>query len=216
MLGDALRKYTGLRHQLDENLIGENGAEWEAQLKLFLKKRPTWVKAESTKVPETEVSHSIIEWNSDLVIPAQPQFVVADHFTKENKVVKFWYFGDNFQAMFMPMIEKEVDEVTTRIGKLRVQAKLADMTSELGENRVMASSQLYWMLSQQPQGEKPNSKNRRLLTNGCSNILRVLDKDGIERAVYAGWDESHGWGIGAVDLGYDGEWDAGGQVVSRK
>jgi hypothetical protein len=25
MLGDALREYTGLRHQIDENLIGENG-----------------------------------------------------------------------------------------------------------------------------------------------------------------------------------------------
>ncbi len=43
MLSDALRKYTGLRHQLDQNLLGEKGDEWEEELKKFLRKKPCWV-----------------------------------------------------------------------------------------------------------------------------------------------------------------------------
>jgi hypothetical protein len=42
MLSDALREYTGLRHQLDENLVGENGSEWAEQLKKFLRKEQCW------------------------------------------------------------------------------------------------------------------------------------------------------------------------------
>jgi hypothetical protein len=51
MLGDALREYTGLRHQIDENLIGENGLEWAEQLKRFLRKEPCWVNGSADKPP---------------------------------------------------------------------------------------------------------------------------------------------------------------------
>jgi hypothetical protein len=44
MLREALRKYNGLRQQLDNVLLGENGDEWEAEFKKFLAKRPCWVK----------------------------------------------------------------------------------------------------------------------------------------------------------------------------
>lgn len=44
MLGNALREYTGLRHQLDQNLLGEKGEEWQGQLKRFLRKEPCWSK----------------------------------------------------------------------------------------------------------------------------------------------------------------------------
>ncbi len=158
----------------------------------------------------------IFVWEGDLVIPAQDEFLVADHFTTSNPGVKFWDFGSHFKSWFMSMTEKKVGETTAAIGKLRVNAKLADMTPDLGEDRVRTISQLYWMLSQQPRGEKPDGKNRRLLTNGYSNILRVLDKDGIERAVFARWDDDGGWLVNALELEFEDRWDAGGQVVSGK
>jgi hypothetical protein len=43
MLRKALRKYSGLRQQLENVLLGEEGDAWEAELKKFLAKRPCWV-----------------------------------------------------------------------------------------------------------------------------------------------------------------------------
>lgn len=165
---------------------------------------------------KTLSEEDILDWTGDLVIPAQPEFVVAEHFTKENQNIQFWYFGDSFRAWFLPVTEKEVGETTVKIGTLKVQAKLAQMTPELGENRILTASQLRWMLLQQPKGEKPNGKNRRLLTNGYANILRVLDKEGIERAVRADCYDGHGWYVNAYELEYDYRWGAGYQVVSSK
>ncbi len=77
-------------------------------------------------------------------------------------------------------------------------------------------SQIYWMLAQQPKGEKPNGKNRRLLVNGYVNLFRVIDANGEERAVCARWDEGSGWYVYARELEHEYQWDAGGQAVSRK
>ncbi len=161
-----------------------------------------------------KVNNNILEFVADFTIPAQPQFVVAEKFT-DNGTVKFWSFSSNFQKLFMPMTEKEVGEMAVTISKLRVQAKHADMTPELGERRVLTTSQLYWMLAQQPNGEKPDGKNRRLLTDRYVNV-RILDMDDIERAVRTFWFEGYGWRVDADDLDYQDEWFAGNQVFSRK
>lgn len=42
MLRNALRKNIGLRHQLEKNLLGEDGELWEGELKKFLRKETCW------------------------------------------------------------------------------------------------------------------------------------------------------------------------------
>ncbi|PCI30239.1 hypothetical protein COB55_00460 [Candidatus Wolfebacteria bacterium] len=42
MLRSALREHHGLRNQLDKNLIGNHGDEWEKEFKKFLRKEPCW------------------------------------------------------------------------------------------------------------------------------------------------------------------------------
>ncbi len=60
MLRKALRKYSGLRTQVDNVLLGDDGDAWEAQLKNFLAKRPCWVKIESEKKPPVEVVKKVL------------------------------------------------------------------------------------------------------------------------------------------------------------
>lgn len=160
---------------------------------------------------------TIIEWLGDLVIPAQGPFEIAKHFNKTKPGgVKFWDFGPNFVARFGSMTEKEVGETTVALGKLRVKAKFAEMTPELGTRHIVTGSQIYWMLSQQPNGEKPNGKNRRLAVDGSATLLRAIDVNGIECAVFVFWFGGRGWYVNARDLEYESQWRAGDQVVSSK
>lgn len=48
MLRRALRNYTGLRHQLDKNLLGKNGERVAEELKRFNRGEPCWVSRERT------------------------------------------------------------------------------------------------------------------------------------------------------------------------
>lgn len=49
ILRQALRKYDGLRKQVDAVLLGDDGDVWEAELKKFLAKRPCWTPPKSKK-----------------------------------------------------------------------------------------------------------------------------------------------------------------------
>lgn len=160
---------------------------------------------------------TIIEWLGDLVIPAQGQFEIAKHFNKTNPGgIQFWDFGSNFTSWFGPMTEKEVGETKVALGKLRTKANFAEMIPELGAPRIVTASQIYWMLSQQPNGEKPNGKNRRFAVDGSVTLLRAIDKDGIERAVFVFWNDGVGWLVYARGLEGEHRWDVGHQVVSSK
>lgn len=48
MLRRALRKYNGLRHQLDKNLLSEKGERVADELKKFLREEPCWVSEKPT------------------------------------------------------------------------------------------------------------------------------------------------------------------------
>ncbi len=197
----------------------------ETQFALESQGHPVWEKLtviltesliKEEKVAE-QVKEAIIEWTADLTIPAQPEFVVADHFTKPNpNNIEFWNFGENFRNWFMPLTEKAVEESIVGIGKLRIPAKFAEMTPEQPAPRIVTMSQICWMILQQPKGEKPNGRNRKLLVNGYADLFCAFDKDGIERAVEIFWIDSFGWNIDGEVLEHDIQWCAGRQVISRK
>ncbi|MEK7184528.1 MAG: hypothetical protein AAB683_00120 [Patescibacteria group bacterium] len=159
---------------------------------------------------------TILEWIADLTIPAQLEFVVVEKFTTTNPDVKFWDFGSNFKSLFMSITDKPTDEAKVAISRFRISAKFAEMTPEQPAPRIVIMSQIYWMLTQQPKGEKPNGKNRRLLVNGCANLFRAIDVNGEECAVYAFWRDGRGWNVFASGLEGDRQWGAGGQVISCK
>lgn len=207
--------------QVSDRLFKSNANFGIAQDVSEVRSHPFWAEfdglVQKFLVVAEVVKATIIEWLGDLVIPAQGQFEVATHFTKTNPGgVQFWDFGSNFTSWIMPMTEKEVGETMVAIGKLRVKANFAEMASELGAPRIVTASQFYWMLSQQPNGEKPNGKNRQLPVDGSVTLLRVLDKDGIERAVLVYWRDGYGWLVYAFDLEHGSQWHAGYQVVSSK
>ena len=51
MLRKALRKYSGLRQQVDNVLFGDDGDTWESELEKFLAKRPCWTGDQKKPVP---------------------------------------------------------------------------------------------------------------------------------------------------------------------
>lgn len=206
--------------QVSDILFASSADSVKAQEVADSRSHPFWTKfndlVQIFLVKAEEVKETIIEWMVDLTIPAQPEFIVAEKFTKSNPNVKFWYLGDNFEIWFLPLTEKTLDESLVGIGKLRIPAKLAEMTPEQPAPRIATTSQIYWMILQQPRGEKPNGKNLRLLTNGYVNLFRALDKDGIERTVHVHWCGGIGWYVYANELENVNRWDAGSQVISRK
>ncbi len=142
--------------------------------------------------------------------------MVAEKFVKGNPEVKFCHIASAFLKWYGQTTERAIGETTIKTGKLATGASFADMTPALGEQRVLTNSQFYWILVQQPRGEAPDGKNRRLLVDGHANFLRVLDKDGIERSVRASWSHGSGWIVNADGLGDDYSWYAINQVLSRK
>lgn len=63
MLRKALRKYNGLRQQVDNVLLGEDGDVWEAELRNFLAKRLCWEK--NQMVPALQPKPAILRLISD-------------------------------------------------------------------------------------------------------------------------------------------------------
>ncbi len=62
MLSKALRKFTtGPLNQLIVNLGGQDGSQWEEELKQFLRKEPCWTKGQVTQVAEPKPTPSILE-----------------------------------------------------------------------------------------------------------------------------------------------------------
>jgi len=71
MLSKALREFTtGPLNQLIVNLGGQDGDQWEQQLKQFLRKEPCWTNGNVTQVAQPKPTPSILELVSTVVVPA--------------------------------------------------------------------------------------------------------------------------------------------------
>jgi hypothetical protein len=113
MLGDALREYTGLRHQIDENLIGENGPEWAEQLKRFLRKEPCWVNGSADKPPARfEERDGVIYFTVTSNGKTGAEWMV--HFEKTGKRL-----SDYAKQLLMSPAFKPTNGVTTQIQVLK-------------------------------------------------------------------------------------------------
>ncbi len=151
-----------------------------------------------------------------IVIPATTEkFVAKDNFvvnTGKKSKVKISYLSENFQEWFLGKTEepRPSEKIIFCYNKLLVSSVDGPIISELGgEEKVETKlSQVYYFLSQQPNGEVGV-----LLTNGWANIFYVRDKDGKLCAVYAPWCGA-GWRLYALSVDHPLRWLDGDFIFS--
>lgn len=140
------------------------------------------------------------------------EFIVKDHFTKNNRKVKFWYLVDNFTKHFL---NNKVERGITA-GQVAVYALLdvsfdPEIMTALGsQRRIIKLAHFYQLIEAQGQGQ-----DGPLLVNGHVNIAYIEDDDGIVWAVSAYWFAGAGWIVAAYLVENRTCWLAGYQVLSQ-
>ncbi len=219
MLSKALREFTtGPLNQLIVNLGGQDGDQWEQQLKQFLRKEPCWTNGQVTQVAEPKPTPSILELVSTVGTSATiSKFVAKDRFvvnTKRNAPVKISAVWDNFTTWFLSgngKTEDPISEQTLRYHKLRQSSVDGPIITELGGEAKAETtlSEMFSLMEKQKNGE-----DGVLLNNGYANIFYIKDQNGVLRTVCVLWRDD-GWSVAAISVECPLRWRGGGQVFSR-
>ncbi len=219
MLSKALREFTtGPLNQLIVNLGGQDGDQWEQQLKLFLRKEPCWTNGSVTQVVQPKPTPSILELVSTVGVAATTSKLVAkEKFvvnTKRNAPVKISYLGNNFTAWFLNGDGKTKDpisEQTLRYHKLRKSSVDGPIIEELGGEAKAETtlSEMFSLMEKQKHGE-----DGVLLNNGYANIFYIRDSAVVLRAVDVHWSDV-GWDVDANSVENPLRWRGGFRVFSR-
>jgi hypothetical protein len=219
MLSKALREFTtGPLNQLIVNLGGQEGDQWEEELKKFLRKEPCWSNGQVAQVTQPKTKPSILELVSTVVVSATTsKFVAKDKFvvnTKRNAPVKISAVWDNFTSWFLSgdgKTEDPISEQTLRYHKLRKSSVDGPIITELGgeEKSETTLTEMFSLMEKQKNGE-----DGVLLNNGYANIFYIRDQNGVLRAVVVLWNGG-GWRVDAGSVGHPFRWDDGRQVFSR-
>lgn len=219
MLSKALREFmSGPLNQLIVNLGGQEGDQWEQQLKQFLRKEPCWTNGNVTQVAQPKPTPSILELVSTVVVPATTGNLVAkEKFVRDigrKAKVQISYLGDNFTEWFLSgsgKTEDPITEQTLRYHKLRQSSVDGPIIAELGgaEKSETTLSEMFALMEKQGKGE-----DGVLLNNGYANIFYIKDQNGVLRAVYVYWDDD-GWDVRAYSAENPYRWYDGSQVFSR-
>lgn len=219
VLSKALREFiTGPLNQLIVNLGGQEGDQWEGELKKFLRKEPCWSNGQVAQVTQPKPTPSILELVSTVVVSATTsKFVAKEKFvvnTKRNAPVKISAVWDNFTSWFLSgdsKIEDPISEQTLRYHKLRKSSVDGPIITELGgeEKSETTLTEMFSLMEKQKNGE-----DGVLLNNGYANIFYIRDQNGVLRAVCVGW-VGDGWFVFALSVGSPGRWGGGLQVFSR-
>ena len=226
MLSKALREFTtGPLSQLIVNLGGQEGDQWEEELKKFLRKEPCWSNGQVAQVTQPKPTPSILELVSTVVVSATTsKFVAKTAFvvnTKHNAPVKISAVWDNFIEWFLSgsgKTEDPISEQTLRYHKLLKAAH--DLPLKEGEQSIIPElggkakaettlSEMFSLMEKQKNGE-----DGVLLNNGYANIFYIRDQNGVLRAVSVRW-YNDGWYVYANSVGDPDRWRGGFQVFSH-
>jgi len=208
MLSKALREFTtGPLNQLIVNLGGQDGDQWEQQLKQFLRKEPCWTNGQVTQV----LVSTIVISATTIPFVANTRFVLN---TNGNAPVKISHLGGAFTAWFLSgdgKTEDPISEQTLRYHKLRQSSVDGPIIAELGgaEKSETTLSEMFSLMERQGKGE-----DGVLLNNGWANIFYIKDGAVVLRAVYVDWD-GDGWRVDAFSVENPFRWGGGSQVFSR-
>jgi hypothetical protein len=198
ILSKALREFTtGPLNQLIVNLGGQDGEQWEQELKKFLRKESCWSNTPQTQTPQVpKPKPSILEFISTVKVPAATvQFVGRAKFvvdTTDDALVKISYVGGNVKEWFLNgdgKTEDPIDEQTLQYAKLRKASVDGPIIAELGgqEKSETTLSEMFSLMEKQGKGE-----DGVLLNNGYANIFYIKDLARVLRAVSVGW-RGGGW-----------------------
>lgn len=214
IISKALCEFTtGPLNQLIVNLGGQDGSQWEHELKRFLRKEPCW---SNNKV--AQVIANLLKLVSTVVIPTTTtKFVAKDKFvinTGRNAPVKINFIGDHFTEWFLSgkgKNEEPISEHALRYAKLRKSSTDGPIIAELGgeEKSETMLSDTFSLMEKQKNGE-----DGALLSNGYANIFYIKDRAGVLRAVDVRWHDD-GWYVYAYSVENPNRWDDGSQVFSR-
>jgi len=218
MLSKALREFTtGPLNQLIVNLGGQEGDQWEEELKKFLRKEPCWSNGQVAQAAEPKPTPSILELVSTVVVSATTsKFVAKEKFvvnTKRNAPVKISAVWDNFTSWFLSgdgKTEDPISEQTLRYHKLRKYSVDGPIITELGgeEKSETTLTEMFSLMEKQKNGE-----DGVLLNNGYANIFYTRDQNGVFRAVGVVW-HGDGWYVGAGSVESPFGWGGSRQVFS--
>lgn len=219
MLSKALREFTtGPLNQLIVNLGGQDGDQWEEELKKFLRKEPCWSNEQVAQVTQPKTKPSILELVSTVVVSATTsKFVAKEKFVvnkKRNASVKINYLGDNFTEGFLSgtgKTEDPISEQTLRYAKLRKSSVDGPIIAELGgaEKSETTLSEMFSLMEKQKNGE-----DGVLLKDGYANIFYIRDQNDVLRTVGVCW-YADGWDVRANSVERPHGWYDGNQVFSR-
>lgn len=219
MLSKALREFTtGPLNQLIVNLGGQEGDQWEEELKKFLRKEPCWSNGQVAQVAQPKTKPSILELVSTVVVSATTsKFVAKEKFVCDTGLkakVRISYFGDNFTLWFLNgdgKIEDPESVQTLRYHKLRQSSVDGPIIAELGgaEKSETTLSEMFSLMEKQGKGE-----DGVLLNNGYANIFYIKDGAGVLRTVHVYWGDD-GWFVVAFFVESLGKWGVDNQVFSR-
>ncbi|MFA6339238.1 MAG: hypothetical protein WCW87_04270 [Candidatus Paceibacterota bacterium] len=220
LLSKALREFTtGPLNQLIVNLGGQDGSQWEQQLKRFLRKESCWIDVQATQVTELKPTSSILELVSTVVVPANAsKFVAKKKFVRDTGLkakVKIGHIGGNFTEWFLNgdgKTEDPINEQVLRYHKLRKLLMDDRIFAEFGgkERSETTLSEMFFLMEKQGKGE-----NGVLLNNGYVNIFYIKDLADVLRVVFVGWSGG-GWCIHSSSVENSNSWGSGNRVVSRK
>jgi hypothetical protein len=200
------------------NLGGQEGDQWEEELKKFLRKEPCWSNGQVAQVTQPKTKPSIFELVSTVVVSATTsKFVAKDKFvvnTKRNAPVKISAVWDNFTSWFLSgegKTEDPISEQTLRYHKLRKSSVDGPIITELGgeEKSETTLTEMFSLMEKQKNGE-----GGVLLNNGYANIFYIRDQNRVLRAVYVRWSDD-GWNVNAFSVERPDGWDDGHRVFSR-
>ncbi len=219
MLSKALREFTtGPLNQLIVNLGGQDGNQWEEELKKFLRKEPCWISGNVTQVAQWKPASCILELVSTVeVVATTSKFVAKEKFvinTKCNAPVKISAVRDNFTEWFLldsGKVEDPISKHTLCCHKLRKLSTDGPIIAELGgaKKSRTALSDMFALMEKQGKGE-----GGVLLNSGWPNVFYIKDSVGELRAVFVRWFDD-GWDLDAASVGDQFTLRAGRQVFSR-
>lgn len=218
MLGKVLvRELPGLMRDFMKKLLGENGQEWVAAFKLFLRKQNPW--PEQAQAIARKLSALLDSLKTVIDFPGVDDFKVAEYLKitpegeKATAELVIGYLGDNLRNNFLGKVEKDIAPTKLRAYRLKKDSVDGPIIDDLGGKEAAETTvaEMVDLMKRQGRGQKGI-----LLTNGYANIFYIKDINGQMWAVRCRWDsDGRYWLVAAYSVTDPFKWLAGRRVVSR-
>lgn len=206
MLSNALREIRGLWNQLMINLEGEQGIEWLAEFKKFLRKEKCW----------TDIAiETLLDFISTVTVSARTEnFIVRNYFiidTSKKAKVRISGLGKNFKSNFLDKVENPIGKSTLHYYRIKKRSRSTPIINELGgeDKSETALSEMFSLMEEQGNGQSGS-----LLIDGSANIFFICDCAGVLWAVDCSWVDD-GWNVDASYLEDGRPWRDDCQVFSH-